>query len=121
VLDLLSVAANASPRQPPWGGALLTTAVGLLFTVLGFMFYRDYRGTLRRIWGVTDASPEEMPQPKESLGRFIIRFLSGDFKLSGPAKEQDMPLIFGGSFMALGSLALLIGLVVDIRLLVAAF
>ena len=84
------------------------------------MFYRDFRGTLRRIWRVTDASPQDAPQPRDSLGRFITRFLSGDFALSGPSKAQDMPLVLGGGFMALGSVALLVGLVVDIRLLVAA-
>ncbi len=96
------------------------TGVGLMFTVLGFMFYRDYRGTLRRVWGVTDASPEDKPQPIESLGRFIIRFLSADFKLSGPSAAQDTPLVLSGGFMAVGSVLLLVGLVVDIRILLAA-
>jgi hypothetical protein len=73
------MAAAASAHQPSfWPGALAATGGGLLFTVLGFVLYSDYRGTRRWLLGMTDASLEGAPLA-DSLRRFNTKvFFGGD-------------------------------------------
>jgi hypothetical protein len=72
---LLAAAAASAPQPSFWPGALAATGGGLLFTVLGFLLYSDYRNARRWLLGMTDASLEGAPLA-DSLRRFNTRVFS---------------------------------------------
>lgn len=117
---LLAAAAASTPQPSFWPGALAATGGGLLFTVLGFLLYSDYRGARRGLLGMTDASLEGAPLA-DSLRRFNTRvFFGGDSERFAYYKANGMPFLLGGVFLAMGSVVLLVGLFMDIVLIITA-
>jgi hypothetical protein len=117
---LLAAAAASAPQPSFWPGALAATGGGLLFTVLGFLLYSDYRGARRWLLGMTDASLEGAALA-DSLRRFNTRvFFGGDPESFADYKANGMPFLLGGVFLAMGSVVLLVGLFMDIVLAITA-
>lgn len=91
-----------------------------MFTVLGFLLYTDYRGARKWLLRNTEASLDSTPW-KDPLRRFNTKvFFGGDHESFADSKANGMPLLVGGMFLAMGSVVLLVGLLMDIVLLVTA-
>ena len=117
---LLATAAASAPQPSLWPAALAATGGGLLFTVLGFLLYSDFRGARRWLLGMTDTSLEAAPLA-DSLRRFNTRvFFGGDSESFMDSKANGMPFLLGGVFLAMGSVVLLVGLFMDIVLIITA-
>jgi uncharacterized membrane protein YphA (DoxX/SURF4 family) len=108
-----SSALAAAPAPSAWqspGTALLTVGVGLLFTVIGFLMWTDYKGARR--WVMADDGPAV-------LRRLNIKFsFRGDEDRYKHHMATVFPRILGCGFMVIGGIPLLVGLV---SLLVLAF
>ena len=105
----------------PLDTALVATGAGFLFTGIGFLLMTDYRGGRRWILGRAEASLDDVPLVRDPLQRFNTRFFfGGDPERFTHFKAHVMPLVLGGAFMIMGSLALLIGLLSLLVLLVQA-
>lgn len=92
----------------------------MLFTVLGFLLYSDYRGARRWLLSMTDASLEGAPLA-DSLRRFNTKvFFGGDPERFADYKATGMPFLLGGVFLAMGSVVLLVGLFMDVVLIITA-
>lgn len=107
LLSVVAAGTTAPPFHSPLDSALVVTGGGLIFSVIGFLMWPDYRGARRRLLGAAD----DPPPAGEALRRFNVRFLfGGDEERFAHHRTQTMPFFLGVAFMVMGGVVLLIGL-----------
>lgn len=99
----------------------MATGIGLVFVVVGFLLVTDFRGGRRWILDGTQRSLDDVPTISKPLRRFNVNVIhGGDEESFQHSRTQVMPRIVGSVFILMGGLALIIGVVNDVKLLAHA-